>query len=468
MKTNHVKTLRDYDAAAVMPAFKNLLPAASINQAAAKNQKRFYRRIFTPLVLLWCLIYQRLSKDHTQDEVIVHVKSGAADHLSPDQAKPISQRIKSESTAAYSKGRLRLPLVVVKTALADTAKTVQQTMPAWHGHPVALLDGTIFVVRPTEELIEAYDTQSNQHGTNYWIQIRGVATFCLQSGVATAFAEATIKTSEQELSVKVIAENGPGTVLVGDSNFGVFSVVQVAQHHQQHVVFRLSLTRAQKIAGGPLRPDDDLFVAWAPSRQDQLNADMSTAPIQGRVLCCRLQRKGFRPKKIFLFTTLLDQAIYTGDELFQLYGQRLHVELNLRYVKEQLELGELTGKSPDSVRKELYSGLLAYNLIRACMAEAAAEEKTSPLKLSFTSCWRRLRPELIKLRATDSQEFIAAVFQRLLLRLRKCKLPERKIQRFEPRAVRTRKRPYAVLKGDRKKARKLYIQKLKAQAARKC
>jgi len=48
MKTNHVKTLRDYDAAAVMPAFKKLLSVTSINQATAKNQKRFYRRIFTP------------------------------------------------------------------------------------------------------------------------------------------------------------------------------------------------------------------------------------------------------------------------------------------------------------------------------------------------------------------------------------------------------------------------------------
>lgn len=468
MKTNHVKSLRDYDAAAVMPAFKNLLSVSSINQAVAKNPKRFYRRIFTPLVLLWCLIYQRLSADHTQDEVIVHLKSGAADHLSPDQAKPISQRLKSESTAAYSKGRRRFPLAVLKTALADTAKTVQQTMPSWHGHPVALLDGTIFIVRPTEELIKEYGTQSNQHGTNYWIQIRGVGTFCLQSGVVTVFAEATIKTSEQELAVKTIAENGPGTVFVGDINFGVFSVVQAARHHQQHVVFRLSPARAKKIAGAAWRPDEERIVAWAASRQDQLNDGMSTEPIKGRVLCCRLHCQGFRPKKIFLFTTLLAQAIYTVDELFQLYRQRLHVELNLRYVKEQLEMGELTSKSPDGVRKDLYSGFLAYNLIRACMTEAAREEKTSPLKLSFTCCWRRLRSELIKLRATDSPEFIAEVFRGLFLRLRKCKLPQRKLQRFEPRAVRTRKRPYAVLKGDRKKARKLYLQKLKALAAQKC
>lgn len=322
-------------------------------------------------------------------------------------------------------------------------------------------------MRPTPELIEEYGTQNNQHGTNYWIQIRGVGTFCLHSGVLIAFAEASIKTSEQVLAVKTIATLGPNTVLVGDINFGVFFVVQAVQHQQCEAVFRLSPVRAKKIAGRGLRPDEDLTVAWSPSPQDQRNDGMATTPIAGRVLCYRIHRKGFRPEKIFLFTTLRDQEIYTADELLQLYGWRLHVELNLLSVKAQLEMGILTGKSPDSVRKELYSGLLAYNLIRACMAEAAIAAKTSPLKLSFTRCWRRLRAELIKRRPTDSPEDVVEIFHRLLQRLQKCKLPERKIQRFEPRAVRTRPRPYPVLKGDRKKARKQYIKKLKAQAARK-
>ncbi|MDZ7406225.1 MAG: hypothetical protein ONB41_19315, partial [candidate division KSB1 bacterium] len=121
MKTNHAKLIQNYDAAAILPLFSKLLPAAYINQLVAKSRKQFYKRIFTPTVLLWCLIYQRLSKDHTQDEVIAHVKSGAADHLSPDAQRPISKRLKSESTAAYSKGQQRFPLSVLKETLSYTA-----------------------------------------------------------------------------------------------------------------------------------------------------------------------------------------------------------------------------------------------------------------------------------------------------------------------------------------------------------
>lgn len=469
MTINHTKFVREYDPAAILPLFSQLLPTAYVNQLVANSQKRFYKRILTPSVLLWGFIYQRVNHDHTQDEVVVHLKSGAADHLSADVKRPISQRLQSESTAAYCKGQQRFPLTVLQQTVGATAKTIQQTMTRWHDHPVALLDGTIMIVRPTAALRQHYVVLHNQHGDHYWIQIRGVGAFCLNSGAVLAFTEAAVTTSEQKLAVVIIAQLQPNTVVVGDRNFGIFAVVQAARHHQTHVVFRLTQARARKIAGRALHAADDFWVSWSPSRQDQLNDEMSAEPIAGRVLCCRIQRKGFRPLKVFLFTTLLEQTLYTADELCQLYGLRSHVELNLRYVKEQLDLGELKGKSPDSVRKELYSGLLAYNLIRASMAEAAVAEKISPLTLSFARCWRRLRPLFIQLRVTNRPEHLGEIFSLLLARLRKCKLPQRKTERYEPRAVRTRPRPYGVLIGDRKRARKRYIQELKAQmVAAKC
>lgn len=467
MTTTHAPTKPPHDAATLLPIFCKLLPCSFLQQLVDKSGQRFYQRIFTPLVLLWCLVYQRLNKDHTQDEVLVHVKNGGADHLSPDVKRPISQRIQSESTAAYSKGQQRFPLAVLKEAVRHVAQASQQTVSLWLDHPVALLDGTIFRTRPTKALREHYGVLRNQHGEHYWIQIRGVGAFCLSSGAVLAFAETPVTTSEQKSALEVVAQLEPNTVHVGDRNFGIFMMAQATRHYQGYALFRLTGVRARKIAGRRLRAGDDVPVNWSPSRHDQVHAEMSNAPIQGRVVCYRVERKGFRPQKIFLFTTLLAPTVYTIEALGELYGLRGHVELNLRYVKEQLELGELNGKSPESVRKELYSGLLAYNLIRASMAEAAAmEEKISPLTLSFTPCWRRLRRELIHLRVTDNVDHIAKAFQRLLLRLRQCKLPQRKVPRLEPRAIRTRPRTYPYLVGERKKARKKYRQKLQAQIAK--
>jgi hypothetical protein len=452
--------LRDYGATEVMPVFQKLLPRTYVDQLIENTSKNFYERVLTPTVLLWCLIYQRLSSDHTYDEVVAHIKSGAADHLSVDPEKPLSARLHSESTAAYSKGRQRFPLEVAKQTMTYMAQQVQQMISSWHGHPVSLIDGTTFLVRPRESLTAHYGVQTNQHGTNYWMVIRGVAAFCLRSGVVTAFAEGPYKTSEQELALGVIKSAAINTVLVGDRNFGIFRIAQAARHAQSHVVLRLTKVRANKIAGRALQPGDDLEVHWAPSRHDQLNDGMSTEPIAGRVLFLRVEFENFPAIDLYLFTTLQERSIYTPEELTKLYGFRLHAELNLRYVKKQLELGELKGKSPDSVRKELYSGLLTYNLIRGSMVEAAGEANLSPLHLSFTSCWRRLRGASAMIKATDHPERIAKIVALLISRLGLCKLPQRKVQRFEPRLVRPRPRPYRFLKGDRQQARKEYIQQL--------
>ncbi len=384
-------SLKDFQACDVLPVFQELLPTSCINSLIQETRLRFYQRIFTPVVVLWCLIYQRLSHDHTQDEVVNHVKNGAVDHLGFDRQRPLSQRLKSENSAAYSKGCGRLPVEVLQKSLLNTASSVRSTISPWHDHPVSLLDGSVFLVRPTESLIEKYGQQHNQHGTNYWLQIRSVATFCLRSGVVTAFAEGPVTTSEQKLAIEVFEQAEPDTVHAGDENFGVFSVAQAARHHLQHVVFRLMQKRANNIAKQVAQPGDDIAVKWKPSPHDKLNEGMSEEPISGRVLCIRVQLADGLYEDIFLFTTLTDRAVYTPEELIKLYGFRWHAELNLRYIKTQFEMRILKSRSPDMALKELLSGLLAYNLVRAY---ARSREK------------RRLRPvstQLHNVLAADSR-----------------------------------------------------------------
>mgnify|MGYP005864291909 FL=1 len=97
--------------------FQELLPVQVVRDLVRATQRRFYERLFTPLILVWCMIYQRLHADHSLDAVVSYVASGADDHPDEQHAQPVSQRKPSESTAASSKGRQRLPLSVLQGAL---------------------------------------------------------------------------------------------------------------------------------------------------------------------------------------------------------------------------------------------------------------------------------------------------------------------------------------------------------------
>jgi hypothetical protein len=210
--------------------------------------------------------------------------------------------------------------------------------------------------------------------------------------------------------------------------------------------------RARKLLGHALRAGDHA-VHWEPTRHDQLQPDCGKDPLKGRLLVVKLQRKGFRSQLLCLFTTLPNTADYPIQELARLYGLRWHIELNLRYLKDQMDLAQLEAKSPDMARKEWLAGLLAYNLIRAAQLCAALQKGVSPLTLSFSAVRRRLEDWLHQFGRTRRQ----ASFQwtKTLQRMGRCSLPRRRKARpNEPRAQRHLRLPYAPLFGSRANARK--------------
>ncbi len=450
----------------ILPTFQEMLPAQFIRDLAkaAYSPKGFYERLFTPLIVVWCLVFQRLNEDHSCDAVVSHVGSKAVDHLDDRHQEPPSQRMRSESTSGFCQARQALPLEVLEEALRHTARQIQEMAgesALWLGHPVALLDGTTILLYPSKDLVEHYGQHSNQHGTTYWVLVRLTAAFCLLTGALLDLAEGSLLRSEQFLARSVLAHLPQGSVCVGDQNFGVFSVAQAARHHSLFALLRLTADRARALAKGSLHCGLDRLVTWSPSARDQCDPAMSLAPIEGRFIYVRLQREGFRPVDLYFFTTLLDETGYLVEDLLRLYGYRWHVELDLRYVKSILDMGLLYAKSVDTVRKELYGGFIAYNLIRAYMSQAAQRVGLTPLALSFTKCWRRIRDTLLHLHPADSIYYLCLELERLLSRLAKCLLPERKRFRIEPRAVRKRKMQYPPLKGSRDAARLRTLLKLR-------
>jgi hypothetical protein len=201
-------------------------------------------------------------------------------------------------------------------------------------------------------------------------------------------------------------------------------------------------------------------VNWSPSCDDQPQKDCSNQPVQGRLLVVRVQRCGFRPQTLHLFTSL--GADYPAQELVALYGWRWHVELNLRYLKTQMRLAQLECKSAAMARKEWVAGLLAYNLVRAAMLCAALNAGLSPLKLSFSAARRHVQCWLEVL-LDPGPTRRAKAWASLLFLISHSPLPHRRHARpSEPRAQRHPPQSFPVLFGNRALARrqlKTYQQK---------
>jgi len=382
---------------------------------------------------------------------LADARSGGADRLN----KKLSRTLLSNSTCSYSDARQRLPWQFLAQALLLQARNIIALSPStlWHGWTVALLDGSTVRLRSNPALAKQFPPSSNQHGKAYWCLMRVVVGFCALSGIALDCAMGSAALSEQALACQIILASNFKSLFLGDSNFGVFRIAQAAQQAAQAVLLRMTKVRARKLLGRRLKVGEH-EVLWQPTRKDQLPKGASGQPIVGRLLVARIQRKGFRSQTLYLFTNLPNLPQYSLQELVALYALRWHVELNLRYLKTQLDLVQLEAKSPDMARKEWLAGLLAYNLIRAAQLCAAVQKGISPLELSFSSVRRRLERWLRQF-GCGSQRKLSIEWAHLLEQLGQCLLPRRpKPRPNEPRAQRHLRQSYPPLHGSRAKARR--------------
>jgi hypothetical protein len=431
-------------------AFRRLLPSRQIWQLASLKKGRFYDRLFTPLVTLWYLIFQRLADDHTLEKVVANAHAGGANAL----RRGLSKKLRSTATVSFSDARQRLPLAFLAESLTLQARRVLALNPhtLWKGWILCLLDGSTVRLRPHGDIARRFPPNGNQaRSAPYWCLMRVVVGFCARSGTALACTRGSFFRSEQWLACRLMLRRTLGPCLhLGDRNFGVFRIVQTARAVGSHVLVRLTDTRARRLRGRPLRLGQ-YSVLWSPTSHDRLQPGCSPAPVPGRLLVVAVRRPGFRSQTLCLFTSLTDDAAYPVEELVELYGLRWHIELNLRYLKTQMRLVQLECKSAEMAQKEWLAGLMAYNLIRAAMIGAALRRQISPLLLSFSLSRRHLEPWLARFgsgvdRNRDWHRLLDLIGRALLPRRRKPRPPE-------PRAQRHLRQPYPPLIGCRKTAR---------------
>jgi hypothetical protein len=280
--------------------------------------------------------------------------------------------------------------------------------------------------------------------------MRVVVAFCLHTGVVWDCALGATKLSEQVLATQLLARPRLNTLFVADRNFGVCSVVRAVRAAQAQILVRMTRFRAAKLAreaGVSLQVGLDVLIEWNPSAHDQCPEGLTRQPVAGRV-----ERPGFRRLDLYWFTTLTETQTYSAADLAQLYGQRWQVERNLRYVKTEMDLGALEGKSAEMARKEWLAGLLAYNLIRSVMVMATARAHRPVLERSFSRA--RQLCQLWLIRWGRRPKANRHHWEQLLELIGRCRHPKRpKPRPPEPRAIRYFKQDFPRLNGDRASAR---------------
>ena len=164
-----------------------------------------------------------------------------------------------------------------------------------------------------------------------------------------------------------------------------------------------------------------------------------------------IEQPGFRTKSLIVVTTLTAATRYTKDDIAQLYHKRWLAELDIRAIKITLGMDVLRCKTPEMVRREVWTCLLAYNLVRRTMLQAASESGLSPRQLSFTAAMQKIAACWLVMFSL-SEQVAAALIETHLAGLLTHRVGHRP-DRVEPRAVKRRPKPHKLLTQPRAQAR---------------
>jgi hypothetical protein len=235
--------------------------------------------------------------------------------------------------------------------------------------------------------------------------------------------------SEQELAEKAMDSLPAQSVVMGDRNFGIFSIAHAAQQRGLRVLVRLTETRAHKLAG-PISQSGEYRLRWKASRWDggKHRRVPAGAELEGRLIAARIGR-GKAKQWLYLFTTLELSA----EEIVAWYGRRWNIETDLRSLKRTVQLHHISAKSPDMMEKEILMAVSAYNLVRAVMCMAARRKRLDPRQLSFTQVLNVVDYAWPKLISAPTKKQHDKEFFRVLDLAAQCTLPRRQKRRSYPR-----------------------------------
>jgi hypothetical protein len=360
------------------------------------------------------------------------------------------QEAGSANTGSYCEARARLPQELVRELSCDIARLLSAQTPEgwmWRGRHIKLVDGTTILMPDTRENQAQFPQHGSQQSGAGFPIARVVGVLSLAHGALFDIAMGPYQgkgTGEHALFRELLKCFVRGDVMIADSYYCSYFLIAALLAMGVDFVFAQHGARDTDFRTGEKLGRCDHRVTWSrPARPAWMSEEEYTSfPAELTVREAKVGKKT-------LVTSFLNPREVCKRALGKLFVQRWNVELDLRNVKTTLGMASLSCKTPPMCQKELWVYMLAYNLIRLLMAQAASQAQVQPRQLSFKHTVQVWLAWSQKQFLSDAPEDLPALF-RLIAYVRVGKRPGR----IEPRAVKQRPKPFPKLHLTRRRARR--------------
>jgi hypothetical protein len=435
--------------------FAQVLSAQDIERAFAEKGALFGQDdIFSTQIVLWAFLAQ----------VLRDGKGAACAAAVADIATYMQQTggpVPSGDTGDYCRARAKLDPSTLRRLAGQTGRELDEQVPAdwlWHGLRARLVDGFTFTLMDTPQNQRAFPQAKTQKPGVGLPIARACAVLSLATGAIRDLAVgpyAGKQTGENALLRRLLDGFDEGDVAVFDRYYCSFILLAMLGLRRIHCCTRLHQNRDSNFRRGRRLGDHDHLVTWTRPQRPAWMPHERYALIPTTLTLRELQFNvvvpGRRTETITVMTTLTDPVAYPQEDIAGLYGYRWNAELDIRVIKQTLGLDHVCCKTPEMVERQLWTTLLAYNLIRKVMATAAALHGKQPRQLGFTLACQTILSSWMLL-ATGSCRNAQELRRSALARIAANEVANRP-GRIEPRVLKRRRHRYPLMTRPRPELR---------------
>jgi hypothetical protein len=298
--------------------------------------------------------------------------------------------------SAFAQARRRLGVAPLRHLFLEVARpmaTHQSVGAFYRGWRMKGLDGTTLDLPDTPENARTFGRPTTGRAAGAFPQVRLLGLCELGTHAVCALAIKPIRHGEPARVGPLLADLGPGDLLIWDRGFFGYELVASVLRRGAHLLAR---ARSNSV----LRPirrlgDGSSLAKLYPSPADRRR------DARGRVVRVVVYTPDdpHRPgagERHRLITDLTDPEDLPADEAPLVYHERWEQELAFDEIKTHLSARAIPirSKTPAGVVQEIYGLMLAHYAVRRVMHDAAAVAGHDPDRLSFIDSLRVLQCRL--------------------------------------------------------------------------
>ena len=396
---------------------------ACVQPSPQRQQKQRRLRHFTALSVVWLLLamvlWSRLSQGRVWDKLT---------HWLQDRFPEAPQEPAGASAISYQRAILGVEPLQWLFEHGVHLLCRPETAGAWYrGYRLMALDGSLFTVADTPANAAAFGRSCNQYGKGAYPQARTVLLTECGSHATVALHLGSYDQAEIHGAYALLPRLQRGMLLMHDANFFGGAYLEALNAKGVRALFALPSTVALQRRRN--LPDGSYLALLQPNAKAVYPMQR---PVWLRVIEYQIsdERLG-EPGRVYrLATTWLNPRTAPAKELLVLYHERWEIEIVVDEIKTHLRVQQkvLRSHTPDGVRQELYALFLVHFAIRVWMYRSALQADLDPDRLSFTEAVFQLCEAVSDERGEPEPAPQPWRTQRLLQRLRRQVLPQRRLR----------------------------------------